>query len=165
MIETVFPLSPSFFSHSFGTLTCFRSGGGEDGEGQQNESSELSHLHPDDSDLADGSLTAGLGWHWIRLWGRRDGGWDRRKKRGPEFMVTSKTQNNTGFMSDLHLNSVQRSPDIEVRCSFNSFSRFWPQNSCKVSVLSDWRGLMSETGFNLKVQTDTLFFVLIMCRN
>lgn len=37
-------------------LTCFWPGAGEDSEGQEHEAtqrSELSHLHPDDTDLAD----------------------------------------------------------------------------------------------------------------
>lgn len=44
------------FSHCIGRPTCFWPGGGEGSQGQQSEgtqSSELSHLHPDDSDLAD----------------------------------------------------------------------------------------------------------------
>lgn len=47
-----------------GTLTCFWPGAGEDGQGQQNkapQSSELSHLHPDDGDATKGSLVTGTG--------------------------------------------------------------------------------------------------------
>lgn len=49
----------TLFPHRTGGLTCFWPGGGEGGQGQQKEatqSSQLSHLHPDDSDLADGEL-------------------------------------------------------------------------------------------------------------
>lgn len=49
----------TLFPHRTGGLTCFWPGGGEGSQGQQKEatqSSQLSHLHPDDCDLADGEL-------------------------------------------------------------------------------------------------------------
>lgn len=47
--------------HFISRLTCFGPGRDEDSQAQQNESSELSHLHPDDGDVAGGSLAAGPG--------------------------------------------------------------------------------------------------------
>lgn len=67
MTFTLFSVFVCVFSLGVVRLTCFWPGVGEDSQGQQNEAqlySELSHLHPDDTDLPDRLLGAGLGWKW-----------------------------------------------------------------------------------------------------